>query len=249
MARFLKTTDEWEDARVQLERSIESAADTLRILFESEMLLVAFDYVDNAEDAMAVVNGALLKLAAHRSKIAAMTFAHATNYVRLACTNRAIDFVRQYADSSAARFGDLGLTEDWEPEDSTSDVPFREIETRDEQERAMADLIRPLLEPAMAAFVDDLGSARRRLFREVLQHPRGLDRNESGRSYFARVGSSAGISGGRAEVYWSEIKSTFVRHLRATVPNVALERAEVEEVLFCLAGHTSLRERLSDSRP
>jgi len=242
MARLAKTPDLWEDARIQLERSAEAAASSLRVLFESELLLVAFDYATNPEDAMAIVNAAILKLAGHREKLARMTWSHAANYIRLACTNLAIDHLRRHSDSSVARFSDLGLVEEWEPVDDASGAPFREVEARDEQDRALEEQIRPLLEPVLASFLAELGPARRRVLRQVLLDPRRPDRNETSKGYFGRIGSAVGISSGRAEVYWSEIKTVFLDSLRTVVPSAEIDRGELDEVFACLARRSAFEE-------
>jgi len=242
MARFTKTPDQWEDARIQLERSPEAAASSLRLLFESELLLVAFDYATNPEDALAIVNAAILKLAGHREKLARMTWSHAINYIRLACTNLAIDHLRKHSDPAVTRFSDLGQTEEWEPVDDASGAPFREVEARDEQDRALEDQIRPLLEPVLASFLAELGPARRRVLRQVLLDPRRPDRNETSRSYFGRIGGAIGISSGRAEVYWSEIKTVFLDSLRSAVPAAEIDRAELDEVFACLARRSAFEE-------
>lgn len=242
MARMHKTADHWEDARVQLERSAESAATALRVVFESEMLLVAFDYANNPEDALAIVNAAILKLAGHREKLARMTWAHANNYVRLACTNLAIDHLRQHADPTVARFSELGLSDEWDPIDDASGLPFREVEARDEQNRTLDDQIRPLLEPVLSAFLAELGPARRRVLRQVLLDPRRPDRSETSRGYFGRIGGALGISSGRAEVYWSEIKTAFLDSLRSVAPGAEIDRAELDDVFACLARRSAFEE-------
>lgn len=239
MGRHYHSSDEWEDARIQLERSPSAAAEALRVLFESDLLVLAFEYTENPDDALAMVNGAIMSLANHREKLATLTLSQASRYAATVLKNRGIDAYRSQAHE-AGLFTDLGLSEEWEPIDQGSLEPFVAVEIHDERHRAFRDEVGPLLEPAIESFVRRIGKARRAALLAILDTPRANGGRENSKAYFARIGSRLGISGGRAEVYWSEIKTALLDELRAAVPTIALDRPDMDDVVECLAERTRL---------